>query len=282
MTGARHSRLVVAIAVALAVHAAALAGVSMKISRPDVAADPGTGSVMLLIATTAAGSSAGREKLKQEASADPIRQEALDEPEPEPETVAPVQPVQQINLEKQPQLKPVVQAMPVEKVSPQRSRPIPVPKRKPVHVQPAAVTPVPVTSDRPHQATATAPRPADLSAAISGDQGVSRQTQIARSGGGEISAHGDYIAAVRKWLQEQKRYPRRARVRMIRGEAMLSFMLDRSGRVVSYELRKSTGHDVLDREVLAMIRRASPMPPFPPGLRREKMDFNVPVNFDMR
>ena len=69
---------------------------------------------------------------------------------------------------------------------------------------------------------------------------------------------------------------------MLEGDAMIGFVLDHSGRVVSYKLQKSPGHDMLDREVLVMIQRASPMTPIPPGLARNQMDFSVPVRFDMR
>lgn len=282
MRGARPFRSVAAIFVALAIHAAAVAGVLIKMPAPDAAVDSETGGVMLLIATTAAGSSAGQEKPKHEVSPVQIRPETPVEPEPEP--VPPKEPDPQISLEKQPAANPIVQAVPVKNRTLPRREPVPIPKRKPVRLHHAATIPAltPVMRDLFPAPVVTAPPQSVSSAATSGDRGVSRQTQIARNGGGEVRAHGEYFAIVRNWLHDHKRYPRRARIRMIRGEATVGFVLDRSGRVVSYELRKSTGHDILDREVLAMIRRASPMPPFPPGLRREKINFNVPVNFDMR
>lgn len=278
MRRTRHFRSVAAIFVALAIHAAAVAGALMKVPPPDAAADPGTGGVMLLVATAAAGSSAGQQKPEPEISPDTASQETP------AETVPPEKPAPKFNLEKLPKAEPVVQAIPVEKTIPPRPKPVPIPKRKPVRTQQVAAVPMPqpATPNRLPEPVTAAPPLLESSASTSGDQGVSRQTQIARSGGGDVKAYGNYFAVVRDWLHDHKRYPRRARVRMITGEALVGFLLDPSGRVVSYELRKSTGHDVLDREVLAMIRRASPMPPFPPGLRREKMNFNVPVNFGMR
>jgi periplasmic protein TonB len=173
---------------------------------------------------------------------------------------------------------------------------VPVPKRKP---RPPAETVTQATPEppafprKPAEETQTTgiseaaeTTVAEISpaspAATNGEQGLSRRTQIARSGGGHVSELGDYLATVRSWLHDHKRYPRRARLRMLQGDATIGFVLDRSGRVVSYTLQKSSGHDMLDREVLAMIRRASPMPPIPPSLARNQMDFSVPVRFDMR
>jgi protein TonB len=40
--------------------------------------------------------------------------------------------------------------------------------------------------------------------------------------------------------------------------------MDRSGKVLSYARARSAGFDMLDEEVLAMIRRAQPLPALSP------------------
>lgn len=292
MTRAHSSRLISAVLVAVSIHAAAATGILLHSPTPDPATDQGDGGVMLLIATTAAGSSAtpepATETPTQAKREEPAPEKTPTEPKPNPETVKPQKQVQRIKIEKQSRLKTVVQADRDRKATSPRPRPVPLPKRKPViqkrvAEKEAIEDPLPHAADRRQKSTEPTTSEADIfpSVATNGNNGISHQTQIAKSSGGKKSKHGAYLAAVRNWLHEHKRYPRRARLRMMRGEAVIGFVLDRSGRVVSYELRRSTGHGILDREVLAMVRRASPMPSFPPNLTRERMNFSLPVLFDI-
>lgn len=289
MIRAQPSRPVAAVVVALSLHAAAAAAILLGSSRPDPATDQGTGGTMMLIAATAAGSFAGSGRPQEQAPSVPDTEQlpTATAPEPETQSVQPQKPPARIKAEKRPRLEPVVQARDSRQVKRPPPKPVPVPRRKPAVPQTVVHNHPPATSQRALQHAkptggAVQKTATDSPAAKSGDGGHARQTQIAKSGGGEISIHGDYLAVVRDWLHEHKRYPRRARLRMLQGKAIIGFVIDRSGNVVSYELRDSTGHDVLDREVIAMIRRASPMPPFPQGIAKKQMRFNVPVSFDMR
>lgn len=100
-----------------------------------------------------------------------------------------------------------------------------------------------------------------------------------QSGGGNPGASADYMAQLRAWLEKHKRYPRRARTRRQEGTAVLRFVVDREGRVLEYEIRESSGHDILDREVTAMIERAQPLPGMPDDMGRGRLELVVPVQF---
>lgn len=56
------------------------------------------------------------------------------------------------------------------------------------------------------------------------------------------------------------RYPAELERRGVKGVVTVKFRVDRSGRVVSAEVAKSSGWPVLDEAALANIRRASPLP----------------------
>jgi protein TonB len=102
------------------------------------------------------------------------------------------------------------------------------------------------------------------------------------SGGGSPGAHPDYFAELRAWLEKHKQYPRRARLRRLEGTATLRFVMDREGRVLSFELTSSSGHDMLDGEVRDMIRRAEPLPALPEEMGRDRIELEVPVRFALR
>ena len=60
---------------------------------------------------------------------------------------------------------------------------------------------------------------------------------------------------------------------------MVDFALDASGRVTSAALARSSGDGALDAEAVAAVRRASPLPPPPPGAPRVYL---APIRFALR
>lgn len=80
-------------------------------------------------------------------------------------------------------------------------------------------------------------------------------------------------------LERRKRYPESARRSRSEGTAYVRFSIDGDGNVGSVSLARSSGIAALDEEVVAMVRRASPVPAPPPGVNRTIM---VPVRFNLR
>jgi periplasmic protein TonB len=83
-------------------------------------------------------------------------------------------------------------------------------------------------------------------------------------------------------LEQYKRYPGDAQSRGVEGIVMLSFSVDRNGRVLAHEIVRSSGHPELDKEVVSMIERAQPLPPFPPSMPEDKLNLTVPIRFSLR
>jgi protein TonB len=80
-------------------------------------------------------------------------------------------------------------------------------------------------------------------------------------------------------LERRKRYPSGARSRGERGTVYVRFTIDGSGNVLSASLARTSGFAELDQEVLALVRRASPVPAPPPGANRT---ITAPVRFSTR
>lgn len=102
-----------------------------------------------------------------------------------------------------------------------------------------------------------------------------------------ISGSAQQIArATKNWqnkllshLNTHKKYPEAARANRNTGEAHVRILIDRSGQVLQASIVKSTGLGVLDEEVMAMLKRANPVPNVPIELSGETIELVVPVRF---
>ena len=82
-------------------------------------------------------------------------------------------------------------------------------------------------------------------------------------------------------LNRYKQYPRAAARAHIEGVVMLHFVMDADGKVLSFEIAKSSGRPVLDNEALALIQRAQPLPPLPADFPTRTLDAVVPIEFSL-
>lgn len=98
-------------------------------------------------------------------------------------------------------------------------------------------------------------------------------------GRGRSDNSANYNGIVAAHLARYKQYPAAARSAGSQGVATVSFAIDGGGRVTSARLAGSSGNSAIDREVVAMARRASPFPVPPDGRGR---NFTVPVRFNLR
>lgn len=90
-----------------------------------------------------------------------------------------------------------------------------------------------------------------------------------------------YIANIRGMLGQHKYYPPAARRRGVQGTVRLYMVIDRSGRVVSVSVARSSGSTVLDQAAITMIKRAAPLPAMPDGLLRTRLEIILPVRFTL-
>ncbi len=108
-----------------------------------------------------------------------------------------------------------------------------------------------------------------------GDGGRSRKA----AGRANLSSYlGQVISKVRR----QKRYPAAARRARAGGTAVVAFAINKQGRVSGVRLKRRSGNASIDREVLAMVRRAAPFPPIPRNIGRSRLSLSLPVRFSIR
>jgi protein TonB len=100
--------------------------------------------------------------------------------------------------------------------------------------------------------------------------------------GGAPAVDPSWQASLVRQLQRFKRYPPEAQSRNEQGVVLLGFTLDRDGRVLAHNIARSSGYPDLDNEVMAMIVRAQPLPPFPANMTQSRIDLTVPIRFSLR
>nr|WP_255682894.1 energy transducer TonB [Dyella sp. 2HG41-7] len=85
-----------------------------------------------------------------------------------------------------------------------------------------------------------------------------------------------YAAYMHGWVNRIERvgnlnYPEQAREQQVHGDVILTVGLNRDGSVYSIDVTQSSGHDVLDKAAINIVKLCAPFPPLPPD-SKEKVD----------
>src|SRR5437879_506427 len=80
-------------------------------------------------------------------------------------------------------------------------------------------------------------------------------------------------------LNTFKQYPASAGARHASGETLVTFSVDREGKITSSSVVRSSGEIDLDQASLEMLIRAQPLPPFPADMSNTPQRFTMPVIF---
>jgi protein TonB len=181
----------------------------------------------------------------------PGPQQADAKPEPEPDTVKPVE-----KLELAPEPKAEL---------PMAVTPPPMPLQKPKEEKPK----------QQHASLPSAPSTAE------------NMAERAAAPAPGAASHNPY--AMLNWksqlvarLERSKRYPSEARARGEQGVAQLAFNIDRRGGVHHARIVRSSGSSLLDEATLALVERAQPLPPPPPEIAGAEIAIVVPIRYNIR
>jgi protein TonB len=155
----------------------------------------------------------------------------------------------------------------------------PVPPKRPADVEPAKPAPAKSKSaSKPNPSAASSKSDVAARGPTKAKAGAGGKTKEAR---GTVSL-STYQSRLVAHLRRYRTYPSTARSKRLQGTAVVSFTIDKNGRVVGSSLAKGTGHQILDREAVAMVRRASPFPAMPAGIGKSRLTVRAPIRFDMR
>ncbi len=152
-----------------------------------------------------------------------------------------------------------------------REKPQPMPNRppiKPPEIQLPSVNPLPLPVVQP----APDPGPPIERTTASERQPAPPAPQVSNA---KPTWQGQVLAA----LNRKKRYPPWSISRREQGVPYVRFTMDREGRVLFSVLERSSGFPDLDREALALPKRASPLPKPPDEVKGATIELVTPVEF---
>jgi protein TonB len=211
----------------------------------------------------------------------------------------------QPETEPEPQAEPIPEPQPVARPEPE---PIAQPEPPPPEVKPAEIRPPELPQQEKAEAVLAPPPPpakpkqhkkkpkvkqAERKKPIDPDRQAQRRTsappaakaeraeRLAAPSAGTAQAPSvspaSWKGALGAHLNRYKRFPSDANGA---GTASVAFTIARSGQVLSARLVRSSGDAALDREAVALPRRASPVPAPPDGFGGATVTLSVPIRFN--
>lgn len=236
------------------------------------------------------------------------------EPQPEPRVRQPepvVRPPEPVARQPEPEMPPVPRTEIIQAVPRPEQRPDPVVAPKPELRPSPAVEPrpepraeirpeTPVPRSAPPQKVPTAqpqvepvappqrdaPQPAIPQVAVQPPPPVAAPAAPVQAARAEPAPERGLVNSYEKSLSDlirrQEKYPDRAKRQGWQGTAVVGLSLSADGKVTDIAIIESSGRDILDEAALNMVRRASPLPRAPEGLRGKERTVRVPIVFKLQ
>jgi protein TonB len=209
----------------------------------------------------------GEEKTPQQTvlSVELLKPQPKPLPPPEPPKPEPVK--EKPKTEKKPlPPPPKTQQAPAPKVEPHVLPPVTNPVPEPVKPSPPPVMTAPPTPEPPKEATPVVPTPEPVR-----PKGPSEQELE--------NSRGNYGSLLSREFAKYKQYPRLAQMRGWQGTVKVELHIDTTGNIRSSSVIESSNYEVLDKQALEMVRKATPLPQPPEALRGREFTIIVPINF---
>lgn len=108
-------------------------------------------------------------------------------------------------------------------------------------------------------------------------------TQVATKAPAQVDQQqmlGRYAQQLSLLLSSQQVYPRLAAMRGWEGEVRLRLKVARKGNLLSLQVDRSSGYEILDQHALQLVELVR-MPPFPEALEGSEIQITVPVNYKL-
>jgi protein TonB len=91
----------------------------------------------------------------------------------------------------------------------------------------------------------------------------------------------EFLDLVRKKIETAKSYPHWAREAGYEGTTKIRFAILANGGLEEVFIVDSSGYDILDNAAIAAIEKAAPFPPLPNSLKRDILQLELPIAFQL-
>jgi len=98
----------------------------------------------------------------------------------------------------------------------------------------------------------------------------------------DLGSLAQYRLALIGAAKRHKTYPSRAIDRGLEGRVDVRLVVGADGGPARVLVQRSSGHDLLDRQALELLRKASALTPVPPALRNREFAVEVPVLYELK
>ena len=152
--------------------------------------------------------------------------------------------------------------MPLPPVPPPPPPSRPIPRAEPVRPRSAAAPP---NASKPSSSPATPePRPSEPVAALP-----------------SADVLDPYRHSLADHLRPYQRYPALSRIRHEQGLVVVHVTIQRDGQIAAMSIEHGSGFEALDREALATLKRADPLPPVPASIPGAPLELVFPLRFQL-
>jgi len=149
---------------------------------------------------------------------------------------------------------------------------------------PAAVTPAPSPAAEPAAAAAASIRGAAGGRDAPPALALGQPTLAPRAGDDALEAGSlaQYRLALIGAAKRLKHYPAQAIDRGVEGRVNVRLVVGADGGPATVTVRRSSGHEVLDRQAVETIRRAAAATPVPPALQDREIVVEIPLLYELK
>jgi TonB family protein len=92
-----------------------------------------------------------------------------------------------------------------------------------------------------------------------------------------------YEQTISLWIANRKMYPEAAKQQGIEGDAIVRVRINRNGHITYNAIERSSGNEMIDEAVTAMVRRSDPVPAVPENYPDAgQLEFLIPVSFRLK
>lgn len=95
------------------------------------------------------------------------------------------------------------------------------------------------------------------------------------------SIKAQYKAQLKRLIESNKHYPRRAKRMGREGEVLVSFLVLADGTIKQLDIQNSSGSSALDKAALDAVQSVSGLLPFPEEIKRHSWKFTVPITYKL-